>query len=115
MAAHTEFQETPLYLAAAAEEHEAVFSAASRARRRHQGARRLDTTEQCCTRRQLERMRSIVSLLLERGFDPKARDGGGQTQLLEGIDQELELKLRRDGTSSFSVTSAGSMMPLFII
>jgi hypothetical protein len=50
---------------------------------------------------------SIVSLLLERGFDPKARgDGGGQTQLLEGIDQELELKLRRDGTS-FSVTSAG--------
>jgi hypothetical protein len=39
---------------------------------------------------------AIVSLLLERGFDPKVRDGGGQTQL-EGIDQELELKLRRDG------------------
>jgi hypothetical protein len=30
-------------------------------------------------------------LLLERGFDPKARDGGGGQTQLEGIDQELEL------------------------
>jgi ankyrin repeat protein len=108
MAAHTEFQETPLYLAAAEEEHEADFrlllehGADIKAR-----ARRLDTTEQCCTRAAtVGENEAIVSLLLERGFDPKARDGGGGQTQLEGIDQELELKLRRDGTS-FSVTSAG--------